>query len=506
MKLRKLLALLPMLSAMFALKAVGEVTLPNLWRDHAVVQRDLPVRVWGRSAAGEHVTVRFRDQTAQVVADDLGLWQASLPPGGAGGPFTMEVEGTNHLVLHDLMVGDVWVASGQSNMEFATSGVMNAAEELKHVNDARIRLFHVERASADFRQYDVTTKGWTEANSTTVADFSAVAYFFARQIAADQNVTVGLVEADWGGTPGETWISNSALASDAALLPAWSTWAAMTDKEDVMRLQVAREERETKAALAAGKPAPAHPWHPELRSFLPGGAFNGMIAPLTQFPIRGVLWYQGESNAGKERWFYYHRLFQTLIEDWRTRWNVGDFPFLYVQLANFTTAADGKWPELREAQRQTLNVSNTGMAVAIDIGDPDNIHPRNKQEVGRRLSLAARAIAYHEPIEYSGPLYLTSMPQAGAMRVVFTHGNGLKVKGSGLQGFEVAGEDGNFVPAEARIEGEYVIASSRKIAHPVAVRYGWAGNPSCNLYNADDLPASPFNSLPPSAYDLHTYH
>jgi sialate O-acetylesterase len=480
----------------FSQSCLGEVSLPSLWSDHVVVQRDLPVRVWGKAAPGEQVSIHFRDATASAAADKYGLWTIDLPPGGAGGPFTMEVQGANKIVLPDILVGDVWLASGQSNMEFGTRGVTHAEEELKAAQQPKIRLFHVERKSSDFPQDDVVSQKWALCTPQTVADFSAVAYFFARNIQADQHVPIGLIEADWGGTPAETWTSLKALSQDGSLMPAWDTWAEMSEKEPTAILVRAQEERERKEALAAGKPEPAFPWHAELRSWLPGGTFNGMIAPLANFRIRGILWYQGESNAGGERFFYYDRLMRTLIQDWRKRWNEGDIPFLFVQLANFTTSPDGKWPELRDAQRRTLSVNQTGMAVAIDIGDPDNIHPKNKQEVGRRLSLAARALAYHEQLEYSGPLYRTQMRQGNAMRIYFDHADGgLLAKGGELTGFEIAGKDGKFVPARASIEGKTVVVSSSQVEEPAAVRYGWSGNPQCNLYNREELPASPFTTL-----------
>jgi sialate O-acetylesterase len=481
---------------MFSHVCAGEVSLPSLWSDHVVVQRDLPVRVWGMAAPGEQVSIHFRNATASASADKYGQWEIDLAPGGAGGPFTMEVEGTNKIVLSDILVGDVWLASGQSNMEFGTKGVIHAEEELKAAEQPRIRLFHVEKRSSDFPQEDVVTKKWALCTPETIGDFSAVAYFFARNIQTDQHVPIGLIEADWGGTPAETWTSLKALSKDASLMPAWDTWADMSENEPMALLVRAHEERERKEALAAGKPEPAFPWHPELRSWLPGGTFNGMIAPLAKFRIRGFLWYQGESNAGVERSFYYDRLLRTLIQDWRTRWNEGDIPFLFVQLANFTTSPDGKWPELREAQRRTLSVNQTGMAVTIDIGDPDNIHPKNKQEVGRRLSLAARALAYHEPLEYSGPLYRTQMRKGNGIQIYFDHAaSGLTAKGGELTGFEIAGKSGKFVPAQASIDGETVFVSSPQVEEPAAVRYAWSSNPQCNLYNKENLPASPFTTL-----------
>jgi sialate O-acetylesterase len=238
-------------------------------------------------------------------------------------------------------------------MEFITRNVIHADAELQKANYPNIRLFHVQKISADYPQYDVKATSWIGVTPQSVADFSGVAYFFATEVQADQKVPIGLIEADWGGTPAETWTSQRALAADGSLMAAWSTWADMTEKQPQTDLIIQHEARENAEALAAGKAEPEHPWHPELRSFLPGGTFNGMIAPLTQFSIRGVIWYQGETNARIDRSFYYARLFRTMIEDWRSRWAEGNFPFLFVQLANFETAPDAKWPELRDAQRRT---------------------------------------------------------------------------------------------------------------------------------------------------------
>jgi sialate O-acetylesterase len=250
-------------------------------------------------------------------------------------------------------------------------------------------------------------------------------------------------------------------------------------------------------AKAEGKASPPPlPWEPNLEnSWMPAGLYNAMIAPLTPYPIAGVIWYQGESNASPERAPLYAPMFQTMIRDWRRAWAIGEFPFLFVQLANFKTGPAEKWPELREAQLRTLGISNTAMAVTIDIGDPVDIHPRNKQEVGRRLALAARAIVHGEQIEYSGPLFRMSAPEGDAMRLWFDHAaSGLEAKGGALKGFEIAGTDRKFVPADARIENATVLVSSASIPQPAFVRYGWADNPECNLYNKEGLPASPFRT------------
>ena len=474
---------------------MAKVYLPSLWSDHLVVQRGMAVRVWGSASADEKVSVRFRNSEATGTADRLGHWEVDLPPGEAGGPFTMEIEGENKISLSDILVGDVWLASGQSNMEFGLSGVLDAELELKNADQPRIRLFHVDKRSSDFPQNDVLTKSWTVCTPRTAADFSAVAYFFARNIQADQHVPIGLIEADWGGTPAESWTSLQALSQDASLMPAFESWADLSDKEPTAILERALEDKTRKDASDAGRPAPVFAWRPELRSWLPGGTFNGMIAPLVKYRIRGFLWYQGESNANLERSFYYDRLLATMIRDWRRRWQEGDIPFLLVLLAGWGSGPGSKWPDLREAQRRTLSVNQTGMAVTIDIGDPDNIHPKNKQEVGRRLSLAARALAYHESLEYSGPLYRTYMKDGTSIRVFFDHAqSGLVSKGGFLNAFEIAGSDGKFMQAKAVIDGTTVVISSTQVENPTAVRYGWAGYPPCHLYNKDNLPASPFST------------
>jgi sialate O-acetylesterase len=249
-------------------------------------------------------------------------------------------------------------------------------------------------------------------------------------------------------------------------------------------------------AKAEGKKPPGFPWEPNMeQSWTPAGLYNAMIAPLTRYPIRGAIWYQGESNASRERAPLYARLFGTMIRDWRSAWGQGDFPFLFVQLANFKTGEDARWPDLREAQRQTLGLANTGMAVATDIGTPDDIHPKNKQEVGRRLALAARAVTYGENIEYSGPLFRQATQEGSGMRIWFDHtGSGLTTKDPMLRGFEIAGVDRKFVAARARIDGATVLVSSPRVTAPAYVRYAWSDNPNGNLYNREGLPASPFHS------------
>jgi sialate O-acetylesterase len=485
-----------LLAVSFTYSASAEVRTPAIFADHMVIQRDLQVHVWGLAASGEEVRVSFRGATRTVTADRLGLWHIYLPPGGPGGPFTLEIAAANKLSFTDIFVGDVWVASGQSNMEFQMKDVANAEAELGHADQPAIRLFKVERTAADYPMSDVAAKTWTVSTRESAAKFSAVAFLFAREIRADQKVTIGLIEAAWGGTPAEAWTSLPALSSDASLMPEFAAFAKLAGEESTYQLEKKEQEAQITKAKEEGSPTPEFPWHAELRSWIPSAVYNGMIAPLTPFPIRGVIWYQGESNTGPERAATYNRLFETMIHDWRSQWKIGDFPFFFVQLANWKAGADSMWPTVRDAQRRTLELKNTGMAVTMDIGNPDNIHPTNKQDVAHRLALAARAIAYGETLEYSGPLYRLSFVEGSSVRVMFSHGAGLLAKVGELRGFEIAGADHKFVGATATIDHDSVVVSNSELTAPVYVRYGWESNPDCNLYNAAGLPTSPFTSEP----------
>jgi sialate O-acetylesterase len=481
-----------------SLSSYADVTVPALLADHMVVQRGLPVHVWGMAAPHEAVAVTFRGETKTGTADDDGRWSIYLSPGEAGGPFELSIKATNTIVLHDILVGDVWVASGQSNMEFPMTGLVNAQTEIAAAQNPKIRLFLVKHKPADYPLENVESKGWAACTPETAADSSAVAYFFARSLQQKLGVPIGLIESSWGGTAAESWTSLHTLGADAALMPVFSARAKMVDEQSTDVLRQQREDIEFQKAVAQakaeGKPLPWPQWHPDFAAWAPAALYNGMIAPLTPFAIRGVIWYQGEANASPDRASLYARLFQTMIRDWRNSWGEGDFPFLFVQIANWNTEPGELWPDVRNAQRQALALRNTGMAVTIDIGDPNDIHPKNKQDVGLRLSLAARAITYGEKIEWSGPLYRQITQEEHALRVWFEHANGLMAKGVTVTGFEVAGADGKYSAADAKIEGTSVVVSSAAVPEPVSVRYGWAPNPNCNLFNKEGLPASPFQA------------
>jgi sialate O-acetylesterase len=485
---------------LLALPALAEVKLPALLAEHMVVQRDLPVHVWGTAAPGEAVSVTFRGETRSASPDTFGRWSLYLSAGAAGGPFELSVKASNTITLTDVLVGDVWVASGQSNMEMAVNGVKNAKAEIAAANYPQIRLFRALNRVADHPLEDIAAHTWVATTPETIGEFSAAAYFFGRQLHQKYGVPVGLIESNWGGTPAEAWTSMTSLGADASLMPVFAEWGKMMQDQATTLLEHQKLLKEWEQAVAKakqeGKPAPGYPWYRNQDNcWQPAGLFNAMIAPLTRFPIRGAIWYQGESNAGPERAPLYAHLFQTMIQDWRRAWGQGDFPFFFVQIADFKTGPDAMWPEVRDAQRRTLSLANTGMAVTIDIGEATNIHPLNKQDVGLRLALAAEAISYGEKIEYSGPLFRQATAEGNAMRVWFDHTTGgLKTQGEVVLGFEVAGADGKFVEAQARIEGATVVASAPSVTEPRRVRYAWKDVPDCNLFNGENLPASPFRS------------
>jgi sialate O-acetylesterase len=493
------------LTALLGIGAAGaEVRLPNVLSSHAVLQRDAPIHVWGWSDPDETVTVHFHDQVSTASADNLGKWSLWLTPEHAGGPYTLTAQGSSNsgsvVTLSDILVGDVWVASGQSNMEMPLNGfpgsavLKNAQQEIAQANLPTVRLLRIEHNTSYFSVNDITAT-WTECRPQTAAEFSAVAYFFGREINAREHVPIGLIDSTWGGTPVEAWMSMDRIGSDAGLMPMFASWAHFTaDLGDMDRI-IAREKREDAAAEQAHQPKPDHPWHPDARSWQPANLYNGMIAPLIPYTIKGAIWYQGETNSTPERAPMYTRFFSAMIQDWRTKWSEGNFPFLYVQISNFYSPNED-WGQLRDQQRRALDVANTAMAVTLDVGDRDNVHPADKQTVGARLALAARAIVYGEPqLEYSGPLFRTSAIEGSSMRVWFDHAkDGLAAHGPQLTGFEIAGSDGKFVPATAKIDGSTVVVEAQSVRHPEAVRYAWQGWTDANLFNKESLPASTFTS------------
>jgi sialate O-acetylesterase len=482
--------------------AFPEIRLPHALSDHAVLQRGVPIHIWGWATPDIQVVVTMHDQMVNAHADRLGEWSAWLQPESAGGPYTLTVTGPDSegkVILTDILIGDVWLASGQSNMEMPLQGFSDAGApikdgpaEIKASSHPRIRLLHIYAKSSDYPLDDVS-ETWTACTPDTAANFSAVAYFFGREISERENVPVGLIDAAWGGVPVDSFISLEGLTTSSAVLPALAFRAQFQKALADSAAMHAAEKREDDAAKAAGTPAPKHDWHPDGRSWLPSGPYNAMIAPLANYSLKGFLWYQGESDASDARAPHYFDLFTALIFDWRRQFAQGDLPFLYVQISSFN-GGDG-WGVVRDAQRRTLALRNTAMAVTLDVGDVNNIHPADKETVAARLALAARHMVYGEDTSYLGPLFREATTQPGAIKVWFDNANGLNSHSGDLEGFEVAGSDHRFVPAEAAIDGLTVVVKSSQVADPKYVRYAWKGAaPSGLLYNAAGLPTSTFTS------------
>lgn len=620
-----------------ALVLKAEIKLPRIFSDNMVIQRDMPVRIWGWSSKNAKVTVNFNGQTVSVKANGKGMWRAVLKAMTQGGPFEMTIsENTKSShVVKNILIGDVWLGSGQSNMEWVVKNSNQPEKEIAEGNYDKIRLFTVDQALSFTPKDDVTAQPWQVCSSNTVGEFSAVAYFFGRTLLKELDVPIGLINSSWGGTLIETWMSwdvmsleeeyktidrekyvsmakgmdervkkyQQALKDEKGVIEKWyeptfvvAEWKKMDlpkewgstelGKSDGIvwfrkELELAKEAGNAKALLGLGpiddadhtyingklvgssteyiknrqyalepgalkqgknvivikvtdtgggggmngrkdqmflevgeKKIPLNgEWNYKASvltadfgitetgpNVFPSQLYNAMIAPLTPFGIKGVIWYQGEANANRA--FKYRSLFPSLIMDWRKKWGY-DFPFYWVQLANFMATDDlpseSAWAELREAQSKTLSVAHTGQAIAIDIGETNDIHPRNKQDVGYRLALAALKETYQKNIVFSGPSYESMRLDGTTIRLSFKNlGSGLVGKGDKygyLKGFSIAGADQKFVWAKARIEGNEVIVFHESITSPVAVRYAWGNNPNdANLFNVEGLPASPFRT------------
>ncbi|MCS7224263.1 MAG: sialate O-acetylesterase [Armatimonadetes bacterium] len=480
--------------------------IPSLFSDHMVFQQGLPLRFWGRTTAGEKVEVRFADEVRETTADKEGRWEVTFPPRQAGGPFEVLLRSRGTEVrIQDVYVGEVWVASGQSNMEWPVSLSQDPEKEIPQARYPLIRFFNVPHVVAESPLESVSGE-WKVCSPETVGNFSAVAYHFAREIHTRTGLPIGIIQSDWGGSPAEAWTSRPALEAHPVLRKILDRWQKALEEypeaEKRYKEQLKKWQEEAEKAKAEGKPVPPPPFPPfgPGHFWTPSGLFNGMIAPLTRYPIRGVIWYQGESNVGRAA--EYRVLFPALIRSWRDAWGLGDFPFLFVQLANFLKRKDepseSDWAELREAQTFALQLPNTGMAVAIDIGDADDIHPKNKQDVGKRLALIARRLVFGEDVVASGPVFDRMVREGSKVRLFFRSvGSGLECRGDRLKGFAVRGRQGPFVWAEAVIEGDTVVVWSPQVPEPEVVRYAWADNPDANLYNKEGLPAVPFRSDAP---------
>jgi sialate O-acetylesterase len=486
--------------------ARADVKLPAVIGDNMVLQQNAKLPIWGTAEPGEQVTVTIGGQKATATAGADGRWVVKLDALKAGGPHELTVTGKNNITIKNVLVGEVWVASGQSNMQWSVRASANPDKEIADAKHPKIRLFTVPRVPATEPQRDCNAK-WVECSPETIPDFSAVAYYFGRDLQKTLDVPIGLINTSYGGTVAEAWTSRPTLEAVADFKPILDrreqAFANFPKAKEQYEKQLADWKEAVEKAKAEKKDPPKQPAAPRDPASDPNQAahlYNGMIAPVVPYAISGAIWYQGESNAGRA--YQYRKLFPTMIQDWRKAWG-HEFPFLFVQLANFNpgqpepaeSTAESDWAELREAQSMTLTLAKTGQAVIIDIGDAKDIHPKNKQDVGLRLALAALRIAYGKDLVCSGPVYDKLQVEGSTVRLKFKHcGGGLVAKGGTLRGFAVAGEDRKFFAAEAILDGDSVLVRSDQVAKPVAVRYAWANNPLCNLYNKEGLPASPFRT------------
>jgi len=459
-----------------------------------VLQQATTANIWGWANEGETITVSFGNQEATAVCRN-GQWTAALKDLKPGAPDTLTVSTkSSRLQRTNVLVGDVWVCSGQSNMEWPLNKSFQPKADIASATNAQIRLFLVGKKKADFPTNDVAGS-WAICAPDAAARFSAVGYYFGRELQEARGVPVGLIGTYWGGSPAEAWMRREVLEANPRFQTEILERFEEAQKEHLDAMATFEKEKaEAKAKGAAfTERAPGSPWRPS-------ELYNGMIAPLIPYTIKGAIWYQGESNAGRAE--QYRTLFPDMITNWRTDWRQGDFPFIAVQLAPFKEIKDqpagSDWAELREAQwLATKKLKNVGMAVITDVGDPKNIHPTRKEPVGARLALQARVIAYQEELICSGPTYQRLIHQDGKLKLVFepnSTGLGLEARGGELKGFAICGEDRKFVWANAEISGKTVVVSSPEVPKPVAVRYGWADCPVVNFWNKNGLPATPFRT------------
>ncbi len=489
-------------------KARADVKLPEVISNNMVLQKDIPLPIWGWADAGEEVSVTLGESSAKATADGAGKWKVTLPAiKTAGGPHEMTVKGKNEIKVTNILVGEVWAGSGQSNMQWAVQQSTNGAQEVAAANFPKIRLFMIPLVPSGTPAEHVQAQ-WVECSPQTVGGSSAVLFFFGREIHQKLDMPVGLITTAWGGTRIEPWIPPQGYTAIPELAGERDKWLGMLNGYADALSNHADAIKVYNHAVAAAKPGDALPVtpsavttinHPLNSSGQHTGLYNGMIHPIVPFGIRGFLWYQGESNNGQG--MHYYQMKRGLIEGWRSVWNQEgnrDFPFLFAQLApyNYGPPRATDLPGIWEAQTETLKVKNTGMAVLTDITTISDIHPPNKQEVGRRLSLWALANTYGKTdLVYSGPLYKALAIDGGKAVVSFNHAAGLKASdGKDLSWWSIAGEDKKFVAAKATIVGDTVVVSAEGVTKPVAVRFGWNQIAEPNLKNGADLPASPFRT------------
>ena len=515
--MKKLLCLLAL--GLVAVLNAAPLECTALISDFMVLQRNKPVAVWGWADAGETVTVEFNGQKKRTKADGTGKWSLKLDPMSANARSQIFlVTGSNQssdttkprlLEFKDVLVGEVWLGSGQSNMERHVFQCANAEAEKAAGNHPLIRQFAESSPTSETPQQ--RCKGsWKVCTPETVSNFSATLYYMGRELQQDLDVPVGLIVSAVGGTGITWWASADAQATDPDVKANYDTnlksYEAWSNKYDPVKSKEAHQAKmaawqiEADKAKVIGQPEPVKPRDTDAskkKAGAPAGLFNGKIAPLVPYSVRGIIWYQGEHDATEDKASLYNKQLTALILDWRKLWGE-ELPFAWAQLPNYIKGAGEGWPLMRESMLKTLSVPKTGMVISIDIGETNDIHPKNKQEIGRRFALWALGDVYGKKVpETSGPLPAGNEIKGGKIILSFTHANGLKARDGKLRGFTIAGADKVFVPADATIEGGKVIVSAATVKAPVAARYAWHENPDCNLVNDDNLPASPFRTDAP---------
>jgi len=498
--------LLLLLTSVILIPLQAAVTLAPLFADGAVLQRDKTIPIWGTASAGERISVVFAGQSLVATADSEGRWRVNLKPIPASSiPRTIVVKaGNTTLTVQDVVVGEVWLASGQSNMEWPLDYSANAKKEIAAANFPLVRQFKVAKEPS-FTPMTTVAGAWAPALPDTAGKFSGVAYYFALAIHRELNVPIGILNSSWGGTGIDTWISPDACRTTPALAGSLKKLengrrATEEEKADYQKLR-AEWQKEKEDASAARlpfhkKPPETPPGFPTSRTLT--GLYNGMIHPLTPYALRGAIWYQGESSTSIIH--LYPGRMTALIEGWRNAFEQGDFPFYWVQLPNLDIGGLNQtswvWADMREAQSKSLSIPNTGQAITIDVGENKGLHPKNKKSVGERLALLALARTYGlKGVVDSGPVFSAAKREGEAYRILFhVSPSPLKSAPAGLTGFELAGADQKFYPADAVIDGATVLVTSPDVKNPVAVRYAYRNAPEVGLYNAAGLPAAPFRT------------
>lgn len=467
----------------------ADVSVPNIFSSHMVLQQAQKNRVWGKAAAGEDVTVSIDKQTHTAKADASGAWQVTLDPLPVGGPYELVIKGTNEIKLDDVLVGEVWICSGQSNMQWSVNAANDPDLEKLSAKYPKLRMINFPQVGAQEPIWSHPDRKWQVCTPETVGGFSAVGYFYGRQLHQTLDVPVGMINNAWGGSSCEAWISRPLLEADPLYKPMLERWDAMAKSEEELKGKTDDASKEALQKLQGSLKGQGRP----------SNIYNGVLKSHLGYGIKGAIWYQGESNAGRA--YQYREMFPLMISSWRKEWNQGDFPFYWVQLADFRDEkpepAESDWAELREAQTMTMSkLPKTGEAVIIDIGEGKDIHPKNKVDVGRRLARWALANEYGIKVAYHSPQYKSMEKKDKTIVLTFDHveGGWRPFDVAVPRGFTIAGADKKFYKADAKVDGNRVVVSSKDVAEPVSVRYAWADNPVCNMFSGAGLPLTPFRT------------